>query len=214
MGQKVFALIRGKSVLMISTFPMMTKTNARLLPGYGKYLGELKKGTEIFAYVKGTESKRDEEVIRKSGSASELAMLCGKPIENENVQKYLKSLGSGYEESRIEQWLYYSYRKAGISISFKVSPSATIVSRIFLYNQGAEKFDAYRLELPEKLAFSDTREEVEKKLGKPNEIKKYYTTLGMHYPAFGLQVTYDTFAPEDMKAKIHHIVVGNPEIKD
>lgn len=153
---------------MIATFPMITKTNARLLPGYGKYLGELKKGTEIFAYVKGIESKRDEEVIRKSGSARELAMLCGKPIENENVQEYLKNLGSGYEKSRIE--------------------------------------------LPERLEFSDTREEVEKKPGKPNEIKKYYNTLGMHYPAFGSQVTYNPFAPDDMKAKIHHIVGGNPEI--
>lgn len=214
MGQKVFTLIGGKSVLLISTFPMMTKTNARLLPGYGRYLPEIKKGMIVYAYEKAIDSQSDQAVIKKSGSVSELAMLCGKPIESDNVKEYLAHLGSDYEESRPDQWLFYEYKKSGISVKFLVSDSVTRVSHIFLYNEGADKFRAYSLELPENLDFRDTRDAVEKKLGKPAEIKFPYLTLGVLYPAFGLRIDYATLSPDDMNAKIHHIVVGNPEIKD
>ena len=213
-GDRLYVRIGGKTVMLTATFPMMSVVKCRLLPGYGKYLAEVRKDEPVFAYREGAEKESDAAVIKQSGSASELSMLCGKAVTSDNVKEYLKLMGPDYEEAAYEssKVFYYSWKKKGISISFSTETAPATVKAIFIYNEGADKFSIYPQEWPEKILPSDTRKDVEEKIGPPQQSGGSGSIpFWAAYPRFGLYITYTGLSTTDMGNGIHHIAITAPQ---
>lgn len=214
MGDFLYIRIKGKVVMMKATFPMMTVAKCRLLPGYGKYLNEISKNNQVFAYVKGIEKESDDNVIKKSGSSKELSMLCDKPINSPNIKKFIKQLGNDYTVSQRSDSFYYSWKTKGISLRFNKQTNPNVLTTIFIYNQGADGFSKYPYEWPEKILPTDLREDVEKKIGVIDGIRDDYNT----YPEFGIGLSYEkqsALYPESdpKKRRIHHIYIQKPNLE-
>lgn len=212
MHQKIYLRVGGKAVLMIATFPMATKTKSRLLPGYGKYLREIRKGVPVFAYVEGIEKESDTKVIQNSGSISELAMLCRKPYKHPSVQKYLRSLGKNFEtdEKPRAETFYRIYKKSGIEIriSRPTGERELVFAVAFLHLRNSRistGWTGYPHELPEKIQFADTRAAVEERLGPPQEPG----TGWADYAPFSIQIQYVDFGTTG-DAQIEYIRVCRP----
>lgn len=213
-GDRLFLRIGGKTVMLNATYPMMSVIKCRLLPGYGSYLPEVKKDATVFVWKPEAEKERDEAVVARSGSLSELSMLCGKEITSPNIKDYLAAMGPGYEESRYDssQVFYYSWKKKGVSLSFSTKQPIPMLQAIFIYNEGADQFSIYPQEWPEKILPADTRKDVEEKIGKPQKSGgDGVIPFWVSYPQFGLSITYAGLSTTDMGNKIHHIAITAPK---
>ncbi|MCP4137998.1 MAG: hypothetical protein GY754_43950 [bacterium] len=213
MGQKLYLKVNNKIVVLRASYPMMTVVKCRLLPGYYKYLGQIKKNTPIYRYKKEIETvvkKTYSEEAKTSGSVNELAMLCGKKFSDPRIESYMESLGGKPEIKKFDNCYYYSYKHKGISLRFD---DADILTTLFLYSEGADDFKQYAKALPENLTFSDSRDSVEKKLGK---FKKSggngAINFWVSYPDFGISITYTSKSTSSMTHKIRHIAVKRPAL--
>lgn len=82
------------------------------------------------------------------------------------------------------------------------------VSTVFLYNQGADGFQAFTGELPAGLSWRDTRADVERRLGAPESVRgSGEIGVWLNYPDRGLTIFLNTPDPTDMSAFIHHIAI-------
>jgi len=214
MGDFLYIRIKGKTVLMKATFPMMTVAKCRLLPGYGKYLKEIPKNSPVFAYVKGIEKESDAAELQKSGSSKELAMLCGKHINSSNIKKYMKQLGKDYAVEQHSDSYYYSWLSKGISLRFDKLTNPDTLTTIFIYNQGVDGFSRYPYEWPENILPTDLREDVEKKIGTINSARDEYND----YPEFGFGINYvkqsaNYPVSDPLKRKISSMYIQKPKLE-
>lgn len=139
------------------------------------------------------------------------------PIVNRPATGYLDLLGKNLEDHvELTDFIaqncdlvdrVYLCKSKGVELHMG-GINGTTVLHILLFAQGADGYSQYQGELPYGLSWSDTRAEVEQKLGLPSksfgEGRLPYSVL---YEDLGLQVNYDTPSMEDMSARIHHLVV-------
>jgi hypothetical protein len=109
----------------------------------------------------------------------------------------------------VEKGFFHSWKSKGISLWFN---ERNRLQTIFLYAEGADGFRQYRGELPGGLRFADTRGDVEKKLGKPEEVGgEGVIAFWADYKSKGILVAYVSKDVSDLKNGIHHIVVYAPQ---
>lgn len=101
--------------------------------------------------------------------------------------------------------MHYMCRSQGIEIS----DDGRMIKGVWLYAQGADGFQQYSGKLPYDLTWSDTRAQVEMKLGLPSES---YDGIGeiqawVFYPDAGLLITYDTLSNADPSDLMYSILI-------
>ena len=110
--------------------------------------------------------------------------------------------------SRHEDVFFATWKDLGISLRFD-SLDYTL-AKVFLFAQDADGHQMYRGPLPYDLSLTNTREQVEAKLGKPDKtggdgVIPYW----VNFNAAKIHVTYERKAIGDMQNPIHHIGIGN-----
>lgn len=100
--------------------------------------------------------------------------------------------------------MHHEWHQAGIGFRFENDA----VTAIFLYAQGADDYQEYRGEMPEGLSFSDTRGDVEDKLGRPDKTGgNGVIPFWADFPRNGLSITYVSIDERDSHNRIHHITI-------
>lgn len=151
----------------------------------------------------GLPAEKDEEL--KSPSLRTLRTLLGKAPESKEVVVLRKQLRSNPEVTHTNDGFYYSWKEHGLELLFERGT----VRAVFLYTAGADEFKQYRGELPEGLHFSDTRRDVEKKLGEPKKRGgSGVIPVWVSYPEKGVTITYVSEDTKDMANRIHHIAIA------
>ncbi|VTT98080.1 unnamed protein product [Gemmataceae bacterium] len=106
---------------------------------------------------------------------------------------------------------YHDWKQEGLRVWFDADGNAEWIS---MYSGATKEFDAYPGELPLGLTFADAKPQVEKKLGKPTEEEDSIPDkirCGWTYPAKGLRIEFDTYDPDDAKARISCVRVCKPK---
>ena len=144
-------------------------------------------------------------------SVNNLHDLIDQDISSKIVQNFLNELGSDYtikryEDVTFEGSYHYIYKSKGIELSFNKNDK---LNCIFIYSESSSNNRQYQGELPFSLYFTDTRAEIEKKIGLP-DIKggegfiPYYCT----WNDLGITITYKNKDLRNMDNKIHHITLS------
>lgn len=93
-----------------------------------------------------------------------------------------------------EKSFFHSWKNKGLSVRFDGTNRATA---IFLYSKGVDKFAQFAAGLPENLSFDDTRDQVEKKLGKA--AREHRGGFGVmprsEYPSKGIMIDWTIEKP-------------------
>jgi hypothetical protein len=133
----------------------------------------------------------------------QLRALVGQPLHSKLAQALLGPYAGDRSLSPFSDCTYHNYNAHGLSLRV----AGDTITTVFLYAQGADDFEAYPGALPENLSWSDTRADVETKLGAPTK------TGGDGVIAFwaehgrGLSITYREKSPTSLRNSIHHIVL-------
>jgi hypothetical protein len=115
---------------------------------------------------------------------------------------------SSFVRAHCSSEMNYLCRRSGIE--FTIGETGR-VRTVFLYAQGADGFQAYTGQMPFGLRWSDTRADIEARLGTPDYIGGTDSTnVWTSYKSRGILIFYDTFAPDDMSAHMHHISIRQP----
>jgi hypothetical protein len=229
LGDKFYMLIDNKPVLITATFPMMSQTKCKLVPGYKDYIKKITVGAQVYKYTKDIDKKIDDTEMKSKGSVKELVMLCGNSFFSDNVKTYMAMLGDGsyppapnssslsnlfsgsqknIEIYRHQYGYYYSYKKKGVSLKFDDTQNGFVLTEIILYNEASNGFSKYDQTLPENLTFSDTRSSVEKKIGKPKETGgEGMIPFWASYSHLGFIVTYKSMSITDMNNEIFFVTI-------
>jgi hypothetical protein len=134
------------------------------------------------------------------GGALDYSDLVDQPLDNPTVSRFVRANCSAE--------MNYLCRRSGIE--FSIGPGGR-VRTVFLYPQGADGFQAYTGRMPFGLRWSDTRADIEARLGAPDQIGGTGSiNVWTSYKSRGLMITYDTFAPDDMSTHIHHLSIRQP----
>lgn len=115
--------------------------------------------------------------------------LIGKPLNNSEVNSFLNNLRSRPKKSeRFNDEFYYSYKDDGIEL---ICDKGDRITTVFLY-AGDQRQKRYQGVLPQGLSFSDTREDVIRKLKTPSKSGDYEGQAWSKYyfPAYSLHVQY------------------------
>lgn len=149
-------------------------------------------------------------------SHNKLGYLIDQEINSNDVQSFLNELGADYIISRYEGTTFegtynYIYRSKGVEIEFSKDDK---LKGIFLYSESSSNSRQYQGELPYNLSFTDTREEIEQKIGLPDVsdgggVINYYSI----WNELGISITYKNKDINDMENKIHHISISKAKEK-
>lgn len=140
-------------------------------------------------------------------SQNKLNDLIGQDINSKVVQVFLNQLGENYTVKRFNNIYYYIYNSKGIDIVFTEND---ILQSIFLYSESSSDHRQYQDELPYNLKFTDTRKEVENKIGLPDKNGgDGYINYYCIWHDLGIDITYKNEDINDMNNKIHHITISN-----
>lgn len=218
-GDKLYVRINQEPVVIVAVFPMMTTVKCRPAPGFKSYIASLSKGAVVYSYIKDVEKNIDSKTVDANASFNELSILCGKKYDDEAVQKYMEKISGGsvsvldsffsniraFEEIKTNDGTMYTVKNRGISLNFD---QARVLKEIILYAEGVSGFAQYQFPLPESLQFSDSRGDVEQKIGRAREYGgKGLLPCWAEYPYFGICVTYWTESLSDLKHCIRTISV-------
>jgi hypothetical protein len=129
-----------------------------------------------------------------------LKALLGKVEESEEMAAFRRGLKDPPKVSRFSDIYYHEWKDHGLAFLFDKKGALTT---IFLYADGADGYKQYRGQLPEGLRFSDTREDVENKLGEPEKLDPAWDV----YLKRGVCVVYVQRRPDERGNKIHHITI-------
>jgi len=144
--------------------------------------------------------------------ASALTAAIGKAADSKEVTalaKKWKSKPTVYTISKSRS--AHQWKDQGVEMHFK--DNAVLVIFIYAANEKQE-WTEYKGELPEGLKFSNTRADVEKKLGEPKESGgDNDTPYFASYPEKGLDIHYSSKDLKDKANKIHHIGFVAPSKK-
>ena len=143
-------------------------------------------------------------------SENELNKLIGQEISSKDIQLFLNELGTDYTISRYEGTVFegsynYIYRSKGVELAFTQDDK---LNGIFLFSESSSNNRQYQGKLPYNLYFTDTREEIEEKIGLPDlkgggDVIEYYCS----WNDLGISITYKNKDTNDMDNKIHHITI-------
>ena len=93
--------------------------------------------------------------------------LTGRKVDDPLIREFIASTGMEPSIAEFEDRLYYSFKSFGIELVF--DESRTLIA-IQLYGKDRDpEFSAYRGDLPLGIEFSDGKEAVIRKLGKPDK---------------------------------------------
>lgn len=154
----------------------------------------------------------------KSNESHPLIELLGVDIRSKEAQAFLKNLNSEpkiskfpevtYQGKREPASSYYDYIDRGISIRLD---ARGLITTIFLYAEGSDKFRQYQGSLPNGIDFSMTRKSVEAVLGRSPSIAGGGDTplnLRVSYAAKKIAIIYETKSRGDLNARIHSILIA------
>ena len=163
----------------------------------------------------GLEQPEEQSAAPISSAAMTYDTLLDKPLTDQTVADFIARNSCADVES------LQICRSAGMAL--RMDPDQTVQS-VFLYPGNRDGFASYKGSLPYGLAFADTMETVEQKLGRPVEIHapqagwlaglpdEGVTLDHVHYQAtydeFGLTVIYNSPAATDKGATIHAILIN------
>jgi uncharacterized protein (TIGR02996 family) len=117
---------------------------------------------------------------------------------------YLRAIKGEPEVDRREDSFWVSWKSEGLSLRFGLESFDFVV----LYAEGADGFNQFRGDLPWGLSFSDVREDVERKLGRPDiSSGEGVIPFWAGYDRLGVMVSYRSENVRFMGNPIHHIVV-------
>lgn len=136
-----------------------------------------------------------------------LKAVLGKGPESKEMAALRKMLKGEPKASSYSGRYYHEWKGEGLSICFEKE----VVTAVFLYADKADGFKAYRGEMPLGLHFTDTRADVEKKLGAPGKTGGGgVIPFWADYPAKGVGVTYISKDTKDRANRIHHLTITAP----
>jgi hypothetical protein len=132
--------------------------------------------------------------------------LIGLEINSTEIQRFLNRFEDNPEINKYSDAYYYSYKSKGVGLRFSNNDTLTA---IFLYSEASDNFRQYQGDIPYNLQFTDTRKNVEEKLGPPDTnggggVINFYSI----WDNKGVSIFYKTLDQEDMKNKIHHITIS------
>lgn len=129
-----------------------------------------------------------------------LVRLFGKSEQSQEVQALRAELGTDPKRSDYEDASYLIWYSKGVEILFDKKQPVPAVKTVFLYakqrdeNKGGflnEPYQEYSGELPYGLSFTDSRDAVERKLGRPDEVGGGGPQrLWVNYKRLGISLTY------------------------
>ena len=116
--------------------------------------------------------------------------------------------GAGEPELfRYNGGFYASWKERGVSLMFDTR--ADTLHRVFLFPGGRDGYSRYPGELPAGLRFSDSRADVEAKLGPPDEWDPFVPDWAI-YPRAGLEMRYEARPPAAPTDPLRHVMVFRP----
>ncbi|VTT98081.1 unnamed protein product [Gemmataceae bacterium] len=105
----------------------------------------------------------------------------------------------------------HDWKMEGLMVRYDADGNTQSIS---MCSGATDEFGAYPGELPFGLTFADAKPQVEKKLGKATEEEDGIPDkirCGWRYPAKGLDIEFDTYDPDDAKARISWVSVYKPK---
>jgi hypothetical protein len=138
----------------------------------------------------------------------DLQGLIGLNINSKPFQAYLNKLEIAAEISRYDDSYYYTFKTKGIEIIFT---NSDIIGGILLFSEGSDGHRQYQGKIPYNIHFTDTRRDIEQKLGPPeknggNGVINYYSSWNKE--GLKLTITYKKSNQEDMDNRIHDIALS------
>lgn len=136
----------------------------------------------------------------------------GKNIRSTEAQKILNQFDEPPETMRFDETYYYIYKQSGVDIRID---SEDTIKAFFLYGEGTDGHRQYMGDLPYSLKFTDTRKDIELKLGPPDK-NGGSTTLSYRssWDKLGISVTYKYADPGRMDNVVAHLVLDSPELSE
>ncbi len=133
----------------------------------------------------------------------QLRALVGKPLSSKPAQALFAPLAAQRTVSPFKDCTYHNYPALGLSMRLV----GDTITSIFLYSQGADDFEAYAGALPGELVWTDTRRDIEAKLGAPTHsggdgVIAFWAEYGP------VGVTYRSKSPTSLDNALHHLVIS------
>ncbi len=133
--------------------------------------------------------------------SNEYSKLINKQIDDVEVQQFLELLGSNYEyDDSYDEGNFYIYDNMGVELKF--SKDEYLKAIFFKIDNLDSKID-----LPLKINVTDTRRDIEKKLGEPNRLFRSMRDLKAYYVEEGVVVSYKVRDIENLNNPIKTISV-------
>jgi len=139
--------------------------------------------------------------------SKQLLALIGRNTKSREIQDFLRTLKGKREIDKFDDCYYYTYKEQGIELRFNNDDTLDT----FFFFKKDKNHEEYEGKLPIGLSISDTRSDIERKLGKPpdsggGEVTECWTS----YPKLGISVTYADrkFSSE---SQIHNIGFSKPK---
>jgi hypothetical protein len=134
-----------------------------------------------------------------------LKALLGKGEESAEMAAFRRGLKGPPKVTRLPDCYFHSWKEHGLSIRFDDKGAVT---EILLHAGGKDGYKQYRGEVPEGLRFSDTREDVEKKLGEPEKSRGGgEIPFRVEYSTKGVGIGYGSKDTKDRTNMIGHICI-------
>jgi hypothetical protein len=136
-------------------------------------------------------------------AADPLAAILGQTEQSAEVRTF-RAARPEPEVSKFSDSTYWFWKAEGLAVRFD---QAGTITTLFFYAGGRDGYQRYKGELPAGLAFTDTRTDVERKLGQPKSLVagKYITVRGTYDK--DVTVEYDTTDAKYMQAAIATVSV-------
>jgi hypothetical protein len=145
-------------------------------------------------------------------AAESLRGAIGKELHSREVTELIGSLPGLPYGSVHRDGISVVAESAGVQLGVRSDALARTVETMYLMAPGADGFEGYGGELPSGLSMTDTRADVERKLGRPPQsfggADFEYCAL---YPRLGLAVTFATRSPRVMDKPIRDVRLERPD---
>ncbi|MDU0372634.1 hypothetical protein ACFPAF_19690 [Hymenobacter endophyticus] len=132
--------------------------------------------------------------------------LIDQQITSQIFQKFVNEINEQPEIARFDDVYYYIFKYKGLDFLFDNSDA---VKCVFLYSESVDNHRQFQSKLPLGLTFSDTRKDVEKKLGPPdrndgNGVINFYSV----WNRYGITITYKDVSQDNMMNRVNHIALN------
>jgi hypothetical protein len=132
--------------------------------------------------------------------------ILGKPYESPEVQKLFSLFTKQPDIATFEDRTFYTYHEDGIGFQIRND----VIKTVFLYRKGANGHFEYQGQLPHEIQWTDTRKDIERKFGKPDDISGCKCPFMAYYDAYQFIIEYDKKTPDGDAAEIFTIKLYIP----